>query len=652
MKKLLSILLPFLLFFCFSRIANGQGSPEIFKYQGIARNSVGIAIVSQNISVKTGIYSGSPTGVLVWEETQSLTTDAYGQYIYLIGTGTSTGMGTLSSFSLIAWQSSSYYLAVSVDFGSGYQLMGNAQLMSAPYSFYSKTANSADGISLNDLTDADTTGIDIGKTLKWNGVNWVPSIDNHHDTVVFSYQAGNSINVDTANYANSFLHKADTVQYAFHSGSSNVSNTSGYSTNSGNSIYSDTTSHAINFISNNNNWHLTGNNDTLGNYFFGTIDSANLVFKTSASERMRLTASGQWAIGTTTPISNTQFNGNDGIQAWGTDSLGSLCDSSINTRLMWYPRKSALLIGQVVSNNWGDSKIGYYSFSEGYNNMVSGTYSAAFGYNNVVKSINSVCIGRNNYASIDSGVIDNGGLIAIGDSNYISQTRAIAIGYHNRAESGIAIGYHNRTATGPHATTFGKDNTADGFISIALGTNASTAAHKGCFVFADASGTFLRNTAINQFMVRASGGVIYYTDDSLINGVQLFAGGGSWASVSDRNKKTNFIEVNTQDILEKILELKITKWNYKSQDKHIYHIGPMAQDFYSAFNIGENNYSISTVDIDGVTFAGIKGLEETTRELSEKIKQTGTIKSELKMDLDFNSLENRLNRIEQTLNQK
>ena len=49
-------------------------------------------------------------------------------------------------------------------------------------------------------------------------------------------------------------------------------------------------------------------------------------------------------------------------------------------------------------------------------------------------------------------------------------------------------------------------------------------------------------------------------------------------------------------------------WNLKSQDPAIRHIGPMAQDFYAAFNVGEDDKHINSVDADGVALAAIQGL--------------------------------------------
>jgi dTDP-4-amino-4,6-dideoxygalactose transaminase len=39
-------------------------------------------------------------------------------------------------------------------------------------------------------------------------------------------------------------------------------------------------------------------------------------------------------------------------------------------------------------------------------------------------------------------------------------------------------------------------------------------------------------------------------------------------------------------------------------------MGVMAQDFYAAFGIGEDERHITTIDADGVAFAAIQGLNE------------------------------------------
>ncbi len=103
--------------------------------------------------------------------------------------------------------------------------------------------------------------------------------------------------------------------------------------------------------------------------------------------------------------------------------------------------------------------------------------------------------------------------------------------------------------------------------------------------------------------------------------------GGTWTNASDKNAKENFSDVNGADLLEKIEDLAITQWNYKSEDESVTHIGPTAQDFKDLFGVGGDDKSISTVDPSGIALAAIKELNKQNQELANRNK-------ELKKELD------------------
>lgn len=98
---------------------------------------------------------------------------------------------------------------------------------------------------------------------------------------------------------------------------------------------------------------------------------------------------------------------------------------------------------------------------------------------------------------------------------------------------------------------------------------------------------------------------------------------GTFVSTSDRNAKENFRSVNGYEVLDKVVALPLSRWNYKA-DKASEHIGPMAQDFYAAFGVGPDDKHIATVDADGVALAAIQGLNqrlEETRKENAELKQ-------------------------------
>jgi len=101
--------------------------------------------------------------------------------------------------------------------------------------------------------------------------------------------------------------------------------------------------------------------------------------------------------------------------------------------------------------------------------------------------------------------------------------------------------------------------------------------------------------------------------------VYVPAGDSAWSSASDRNLKENVAAVDGQEVLARLAQVPVTSWNYKSQDPSIRHMGPMAQDFYSAFGLGEDDTHISTVDADGVALAAIQGLYAENRALKAEV---------------------------------
>lgn len=95
---------------------------------------------------------------------------------------------------------------------------------------------------------------------------------------------------------------------------------------------------------------------------------------------------------------------------------------------------------------------------------------------------------------------------------------------------------------------------------------------------------------------------------SVTNGARLTAG-GAWTNASSRSLKHEFAAVNPETVLERLLALPITTWEYRSSDEGA-HMGPVAEDFRAAFGFGSSDRSISTVDADGVALAAIQGLNQ------------------------------------------
>jgi hypothetical protein len=264
--------------------------------------------------------------------------------------------------------------------------------------------------------------------------------------------------------------------------------------------------------------------------------------------------------------------------------------------------------------------------------LTSGVYGAVIaggGYsgeaNRVTDPYGAVGGGYGNQAGLDDGTPDfyhSSATVTGGEDNTASGHFATVVGGWQNTASGegatVAGGYKNVASGSWTMVAGGESNVAQGYDSFAAGRQAK-AYSDGCFVWGDSYWADITCNTTDAWVARASGGVTFYTNRALSTGVQVAAGGGSWASVSDRNLKANFQPVDGRAVLELVANLPISTWNYTSQAPAIRHIGPMAQDFATAFKVGEDDTHITTIDADGVALASIQGLYQENQTLKAQI---------------------------------
>jgi len=69
-------------------------------------------------------------------------------------------------------------------------------------------------------------------------------------------------------------------------------------------------------------------------------------------------------------------------------------------------------------------------------------------------------------------------------------------------------------------------------------------------------------------------------------GAHMVPGDGAWQAFKDRNFKDHVQMIDGREVLEKVVAMPIATWIWKSQSAGITHMGPMAQDFRAAFELG------------------------------------------------------------------
>lgn len=100
--------------------------------------------------------------------------------------------------------------------------------------------------------------------------------------------------------------------------------------------------------------------------------------------------------------------------------------------------------------------------------------------------------------------------------------------------------------------------------------------------------------------------------------------------VSDRNLKRDIQPVDERAVLAAVAQMPVSSWSYKSDDPSVRHLGPMAQDFYSAFRLGDTDRAYDPIDAHGVALAAIKALAEQVQEQNARIESLERENRELK----------------------
>jgi hypothetical protein len=276
-------------------------------------------------------------------------------------------------------------------------------------------------------------------------------------------------------------------------------------------------------------------------------------------------------------------------------------------------------LGNLAGNNWAVVGGGYRNsangsaatVSGGYENMAGGTSSFASGQNATATDNNSFVWGDGTRAAQSQGP-NSFVVLATGGSYFYTTTSGVNIEMDSSGD--LDFGTTTRQMINLYSSTYGigvQNNdeyfrTADQFYWYEGGLHNNNQGNSG-------GGTTLMSLSTSGLTVN-----------------------GTFVSASDRNLKENFQPVNPEQLLKQVSALPISKWNYKA-DAGTEHIGPMAQDFYAAFNVGPDDKHITTVDEGGVALAAIQGLNQKLNEKDAEIQS-------LKQQND--SLAERLNQLE------
>ncbi|MDP4267640.1 MAG: hypothetical protein Q8880_09435 [Bacteroidota bacterium] len=139
MEKISKILIVFLCILQFSIFSFLRAQvPEGFKYQAVVRDNAGLILSNRTVNMRVSLHDINSTGLIIYQETHSVSTDQFGHVDLTIGNGSPV----IGTFPGIDWSANSKFIQIEMDDqnGTNFHDLGTFQLMSVPYALYAKTS--------------------------------------------------------------------------------------------------------------------------------------------------------------------------------------------------------------------------------------------------------------------------------------------------------------------------------------------------------------------------------------------------------------------------------------------------------------------------------------------------------------------------------
>jgi len=409
-------------------------------------------------------------------------------------------------------------------------------------------------------------------------------------------------------------------------------------------------------------WKVDGNSGTTpGVNFLGTTDNQPLELRANNATALKLTPS-QWGASVSAGGGGATASGVTAISmGYATTASGaaSVALGDRTTASGW----ESVALGELTTAS------GDYATAMGYYTKATNVCSTAIGSNTVAGGFGSTAMGRSTKALGSSSVAmglwstaSGANSLAAGYSCTAAGSSSVALGYYAYADHGYSFVWNDGSSgvsgdihtTGENQFVIG----ASGGVGIGaapgdamLDIQGNVRVNKHDLYFREgtdrshglgwygAGKLFGTTSPDGPVLYGYSGGGLGSISGGSQLSLQWFANGnvtvrGTLSQGSDRNIKTNFSPANPAAVLEKVVALPVQTWRYKTEADGTRHLGPVSQDFYASFGLGDDDRHITTVDESGVALAAIQGLNQKLEEQRGELEQKETEIAELKTRLE------------------
>ncbi len=413
------------------------------KAEGFGRDSKGQILLNQPLTVRFSIHEQSADGTVQYQEVHETTTDIFGIFRVVIGSGEKL-IGT--NLETLQWSDQAYFMQVEIDLGDGFINMGEEVIVVPPFGLN----NSVQLLNLSgtQLSISEGNSVDLSNLLSTSRLS---------EAEVDAFVANNGYLLTEID--GSVTNEIQDLQ---------LSNNQLTITNNPSATVIDLSPYLNNSLTEQEVDDMVANNGYLTEEIQDLTLSNNTLSITNNASATGIDLSPYQNVFETTNGVTSNENGSYASDdfVFGSAGLDQNNGSVGNNRFLFDKSKGAFRAGGTDSQAWDDINRGNYSTSFGFNNHASGAYSLAAGNS-------SLAYGSYSFALGQGAIAHNDFSLAFGQDAYAGGIGSIAIGYNtvtdNQTNNAVAIGY-NTHVFGTSSVGIGYNNISHSYYSTVLGS--------------------------------------------------------------------------------------------------------------------------------------------------------------------------------------